>query len=45
MGGELLLMPKGLAYSLHLRGDREQTRAVIVSEAEGAEMEALEWST
>jgi hypothetical protein len=43
--GDLLQTPRDMNYVLHLRGSPEQTRAVILAEAETAETEAWEWTT
>lgn len=42
--GEMLVRPRNLTYRLVLRGDQEQTRDVILAEAERAETEALAWA-
>ncbi|KAF9442694.1 cytochrome P450 [Macrolepiota fuliginosa MF-IS2] len=44
MEGELVVRPKKLNYILTPRGDRDQTRNVILAEAEHAETEALAWT-
>jgi hypothetical protein len=45
MQGQLILVPKELKYVLRLRGDAEKgdAAAVIMAEAEGAEVDLLEW--
>lgn len=44
MEGETVVRPKNLMFEFHLRGASEQTRDVIIAEAERAENEASAWT-
>lgn len=42
--GEIIRGPRDVPCTFHVRGNPEQTRAVILAEAEAAEIEALEFN-